>query len=81
MLFYSIVWKMLEFPALGDDLHGCSLKNVYKRIKLISSFSAQNNSDFSKFSEILCAGMAIFAIHCSFWWFPDYSGFLSESGE
>ena len=28
--FYSIVWKLLEFPALGDNLLSCSLKCLPK---------------------------------------------------
>ena len=59
---YPNAWKLLEFPALGDDLHSRIPKCLRKLFKLIFSISAQNHSNFSKFSEISCAGMANFAI-------------------
>ena len=59
---YSNAWKLLEFPAMGGDLHSCILTMSTKVYKLIFSISAQNHSDFSEFSENSCAGMAIFAI-------------------
>ena len=79
---YPNAWKLLEFPALGDDLHNCSLKMSTKLFKLISSISAQSHSDFSEFSENSCAGMANFAISLLLLMiFPIIRVFLSESGE
>ena len=79
---YPNAWKLLEFPALGDDLRSCSLKMSTKLFKLISSISAQNHSDFSKFSENSCAGMANFAISLLLLTiFPIIRVFLSESGK
>ena len=57
------MWKLLEFPALGQYLRSSVLKKMSTKVyTLIFSISAQNHSDFSNFSENSCAGMAIFAI-------------------
>ena len=56
------MWKLLEFPAMVDDLHSYSLQLPTKDFQLIFSISAQKYSDCSEFSEILCTAMAIFAI-------------------
>ena len=75
-IFYFNAWKLLEFPAMVDDLRSCVLQCLRKVYKLIFSISAQNHSDFSDFSGNSCAGMAIFAISkLLFVEFPDYSGF------
>ena len=69
--------KLLEFPAMVDDHHGCILKCLQKMYKLIYSISVQNHSDFSDFSENSCAGMANFAISLLLVAeFPNYSGFF-----
>ena len=60
--FYPNAWKLLEFPALDEDLRSCILKYLRNCFKLVFSISAQNHSDFSESSEISCAGMASFAI-------------------
>ena len=75
--FYPNAWKLLEFPALGDDLRSCSLKMSTKLFELISSISAQNDSNFSNFSENSCACLANFAISLLlFDDFPNYLGFF-----
>ena len=80
--FYPNAWKLLEFPALVDDLHSCSLKMSTKLFKLAFSISTQNHSHFSKISEISCAGMANFAISLLLLLiFPIIRAFLSESSE
>ena len=72
--FYPNAWKLLEFPALGDDL--CSLKKSTKLFKLISSISAQNHSDFSEFLEnSLCWYGKFCHFTAPFDDYPDYSGF------
>ena len=61
--FYPNAWKLLEFPALGDDLRSCSLKMSTKLFELISSISAQNDSNFSEFfGKFLC----LFGKFCHF---------------
>ena len=56
--------------------------NVYERISINFSISVQKYSNFSKFSEISCAGMAIFAISLLLLMiFPSIQVILSESSK
>ena len=44
--FYPNAWKLLEFPALGDDLHTCSLKMSTKLFKLIFLYQHAKSQQF-----------------------------------
>ena len=79
----SIVRKLLGFPALVIFFTAFSMaENGYKRNLISFLYQHAQYSDCSKFSEISCTGMAIFAISLLLLMiFPSIRVILSESIE
>ena len=68
-IFYICLnaWKLLEFPALGDDLHICDLKLSTKLFTLIFPLSAHKmTAIFPKFRKVPVLVWQILPFHCSF---------------
>ena len=74
--FYLNAWKLLEFPALGDDLHSCSLEMSTKLFKLIFLYQrAKSQRFFRFFRKFMCWYGKICHFAAPFDDVPDYSGF------
>ena len=64
---YPNAWKLLEFPALGDDLCICDLKLSIKLFKLIFPLSARKmTAIFPNFRKVPVLVWQILPFHCSF---------------
>ena len=83
-IFYICLnaWKLLGFPALGDDLHICDLKLSTKLFKLIFLYQRTKSQQFFQIFRIFLCWYGKFChFTAPFDDFPDYSGFSSKSGE
>ena len=65
-IIQSIVWKLLEFPVMVDDLCRYSLQLPTKGFQLVFSISAQKYSDCSKFQKFPVLVWQFLPFHCSF---------------